>query len=167
LVIIALAVAAGPAQSRSLQIVGMAGYLSEWEFRGEVTEQISSDGRELSGRLVWKHVGLCSIKGPQDELGEIRARISRLGAVAKIEAAILFNGARCAYSGQLSGSSSGYMDCSDASGIPLSISIKWRVEGHQAAVASDVTVIGRELSPASGILRMHGDCRNLDFHVAR
>ena len=122
LVIIALAVAAGPAQSRSLQIVGTAGYLSEWEFRGEVTEQISSDGRELSGRLVWKHVGLCSIKGPQEELGEIRARISRLGAVAKIEAAILFNGARCAYSGQLSGSSSGY--CSDASGIPLSISIK-------------------------------------------
>ena len=121
---IALGVAAGPAQSRSLQIVGTAGYLSEWELRGEVTELISSDGRELSGPLVWKHIGLCSIDGPQEQLGEIRVRISRLGAVAKIEAAILFNGVRCAYSGQLSDSSSGYMDCSDASGVPLSISIK-------------------------------------------
>ena len=33
LVIIALGVAAGPAQSRSPQIVGTAGYLSEWEFK--------------------------------------------------------------------------------------------------------------------------------------
>ena len=122
--LVIISVAAGPAQSWSLQIVGTAGYLSEWEFRGQVTEQISSNGRELSGPLVWKHVGLCSITGPQEELGEIRARISGVGAVAKIEAAILFNGARCAYSGQLSGSSSGYMDCSDTSGIPLSISIK-------------------------------------------
>ena len=122
--IIALGVAAGPAQSRSLQIVGIAGYLSEWELRGEVTERISSDGKELSGPLVWKHIGLCSINGPQKELGEISVQISRLGAVSKIEAAILFNGMRCVYSGQLSGSSSGYMDCSDTSGIPLSISIK-------------------------------------------
>ena len=124
LVVIALGVAAEPAQSRSVQIVGTAGYLSEWEFRGEVTERISGDGRELSGPLLWKHVGLCSIKGPQEELGEIRVRISNIGAIAKIEAAILFNGMRCAYSGQLYGRSSGYMDCSDASGIPLSISIK-------------------------------------------
>jgi hypothetical protein len=124
LFVIALGVAAGPAQLRSLQIVGTAGYLSEWEFRGEVTERISSDGKELSGPLVWKHVGLCSISGPQEESGKISVRITRLGAIAKIEAAIFFNGMRCAYSGQFSSSFSGYMDCSDVSGVPLSISIK-------------------------------------------
>ena len=123
-VLFALGIAAGPAQSRSLQIAGTAGYLSEWELKGEVTETISAGGQELSGPLVWTHIGLCSVNGPEEKPGEINVRISKAGAVAKIEGTILFNGARCSYNGRVSGSSSGYMDCSDASGIPLSFSIK-------------------------------------------
>jgi hypothetical protein len=119
-----LGVAGGPAQSRSLQIVGVARYLSEWELKGEVTEITSARGVEFFGPLVWKHTGLCSINGPQEEPGEISIRTSRRGVVARIDATILFNGARCVYSGQLSGSSTGFMDCPDASGIPFPISIK-------------------------------------------
>ena len=124
-VLFALGIAAGPAQSRSLQIAGTAGYLSEWELKGEVTERMSTGGgQELSGPLVWTHIGLCSVNGPEEKPGETNVRISKAGAVAKIEGTILFNGARCSYNGRVSGSSSGYMDCSDASGIPLSLSIK-------------------------------------------
>jgi hypothetical protein len=39
-------------------------------------------------------------------------------------ATIFFDSTRCTYSGNLSGSSDGLMDCSDAGAIPLSISIK-------------------------------------------
>src|SRR5262245_32620050 len=106
-----------PAQSRSLHISGIAGYLSEWELDGEVAD--TQPGSELVGRLVWKHVGLCSVNGPQERLGDIRIRLS---AASKVDATISFDGDRCTYSGPASGS--GRMDCRGAGGIPLSISIK-------------------------------------------
>jgi hypothetical protein len=124
LVMIALGMAVAPAQSRVVHIAGTAGYLSEWEFNGEVTEGASPGGGELSGPLTFKHVGICSVNGPQEKPGEIKFRISRSGTSSKIDATISFDGARCAYSGAFSGNSSGYMDCSDTGGVPLSISIK-------------------------------------------
>jgi hypothetical protein len=42
----ALGMAGGMAQSRSLQVAGSAGYLSEWELNGAVKERISSAGTE-------------------------------------------------------------------------------------------------------------------------
>jgi hypothetical protein len=122
LVLVALAVAGTPVRSRSLHIVGTAGYLSEWQFEGEVAETATSS--ELVGPLVWKHIGLCSVNGPQEKPGKIHVRFSGAGSPAKIEATILFDSARCTYSGTFSGSSEGRMDCPDAGAIPLSISIK-------------------------------------------
>ncbi len=122
LVLLALAVAGTPARSRSLRIAGTAGYLSEWQFDGEVVEAATSG--ELVGPLVWKHIGLCSVKGPEEKPGKIHVRFSGAGSPSKINATILFDSARCTYSGTFSGSSEGRMDCPDAGAIPLSISIK-------------------------------------------
>ena len=124
LVLLALAVAGTPARSRSLHIVGTAGYLSEWELDGEVAE--TGTGSELAGPLIWKHIGLCSVNGPQEKPGKIRLRLSGAGSTSKIDATIFFDSARCTYSGTLSGSSEGRMDCPNAGAIPLSISIKHR-----------------------------------------
>jgi hypothetical protein len=74
LVLLALAVAGTPARSRSLHIAGTAGYLSEWEFGGEAAE--TGTGGELVGPLVWKHIGLCSVNGPEEKPGKIRIRLS-------------------------------------------------------------------------------------------
>jgi hypothetical protein len=120
LVLLALAVAGTPARSRSLHIAGTAGYLSEWEFDGEAAE--AGTGGELVGPLVWKHIGLCSVNGPEEKPGKIRIRLS--GGTSKIDATIFFDSTRCTYSGNLSGTSDGLMDCPDAGAIPLSISIK-------------------------------------------
>jgi hypothetical protein len=122
LVLLALAVAGTPARSRSLHIAGTAGYLLEWELDGEVAE--TGTGGELVGPLVWKHIGLCSVNGPQEKPGKISVKLSRMGSTSKIDATIFFDNARCTYSGTLSGSSDGRMDCPDAGAIPLSISIK-------------------------------------------
>ena len=108
--------------ARPLQIVGTAGHLSEWEFKGELTE--TESGRVLLGPVVWKHIGLCSVNGAQEQPGEISARISGWGPLAKIDATISFNGARCAYSGRFSGGTSGFMDCSETGAVPVSMSIK-------------------------------------------
>jgi hypothetical protein len=116
--------AVAPAQSRPLQIEGAAGYLSEWELSGAVTERKSAGGSEFSGPLIWKHVGLCSVNGPQEKHGEIKIRMLRSGLVSRIHATISLEGIRCAYSGEFSGGTRGHMDCSDAKGVPISISIK-------------------------------------------
>ena len=120
----AFSMASAPAQSRSQQIEGTAGYLSEWELSGAVTERSSAGSREFSGRVTWKHVGLCSVNGPQEKFGEIRLQISGSDSSARVNGVFSFDGARCVYSGEFSGVANGYMDCPDAKGVPLSISIR-------------------------------------------
>jgi hypothetical protein len=123
-ILIAVGMSCGPAHSRSLEIIGTAGYLSEWELNGSVAEKSPPGSNEFSGALVWKHVGLCSVNGPEEKPGEIRFQISKSSSSSRIQAAISLGGAQCTYNGEFSGSSSGHMDCTDAKGVPLSISIK-------------------------------------------
>jgi hypothetical protein len=94
LLAMAVAMASTPVEAKSLQIEGTAGYLSEWEISGAVTEGISAEGNEFLGRLTWKHVGLCSVNGPQQKSGEIRFRISRSGSLARINATLSFDGSQ-------------------------------------------------------------------------
>jgi hypothetical protein len=124
LLAMALGVAGDPAQSRSLQIQGTAGYLSEWELSGTVTERTSSGSPEFVGPLIWKHVGLCSANGPEEKRGEIKYRVERSGAMSRITATMSLEGVECAYTGDFSDAARGLMDCSNAKGIPLSISIR-------------------------------------------
>ena len=120
----ALGLAAGPAQSQSLQVAGTAGYLSEWELSGAVTETVSAGHSEFFGPVTWTHVGVCSVNGPQEKHGEIRFRISRSGALSEINATLSLEGARCSYVGQLAERTRGLMDCTDAKGVPLTLSFK-------------------------------------------
>ena len=116
--------AAGPAQARSLRVAGTAGYLSEWELNAKVTQTASGAVKEFSGPLTLKHVGLCSHNGPQEKSGEIKIQISESGPLSQIRATLLYEDARCTYSGQLSESSSGFMQCSNAEGVPVTLSVK-------------------------------------------
>jgi hypothetical protein len=123
LAMIAIGAMSDAAQARSLQITGTAGYLSEWELSGAVTERASSGDSVFSGPLTWKHVGLCSANGPEEKHGEIRFQADRSGAASQIIATLSLGGIQCSYSGRSDGST-GHMDCSDAKDVPLSISIK-------------------------------------------
>ena len=93
--VLGLGCAAAPAFSRSLQIAGSAGYLSEWEFTGAATETNSAGGNEYGDPLIWKHVGLCSVNDPQEKPGAIRFRLSSLGSSSHIDATLSFDGAQC------------------------------------------------------------------------
>ena len=125
LVLIVLGLSADPARSGSLRVEGTAGYLSEWQLSGDVTEERTTAGaKEFFGSLTWKHVGLCSPNGPEERRGEIRFQLLRSGASARIRATLTLEKAQCTYVGNVPDSSIGLMDCSDAKGVPLTLSFK-------------------------------------------
>jgi hypothetical protein len=127
--VVVLAASSFPATARTLQVVGTAGYLSEWELSAEVTAAMSGNREQFSGPLTLKHVGLCSANGPEEKSGKIEFYISKSlwsssQSSSKIHATLSIDGNRCSYSGQLSRGTSGFMECSDGSGIPLVIEVK-------------------------------------------
>jgi hypothetical protein len=119
----AFGLACGPAYARSLQVAGTAGYLSEWEIKATVAENVSGGG-ELVGPITWKHTGLCTTNGPVEKAGEIKLRISGWGPLSRVDATMSFENATCTYSGRFSEGTTGHMDCSDAKGVPLAFSIR-------------------------------------------
>jgi hypothetical protein len=124
LFVIVLAVTAPVARAEPLRVTGTAGYLSEWELQGDVTENTPGAGKEFSGPLTWKHVGLCTVNGPLQKTGKIHFQIFGSGASSRIDATLWLDGAQCKYSGALSDRSTGLMDCARAEGVPLTLSLR-------------------------------------------
>jgi hypothetical protein len=73
---IALGALATPAQGQSLQVLGHASYLGEWELTATVTSMASSRIKEFTGPLKLTHVGICTQDGPEVKTGEIRFQLS-------------------------------------------------------------------------------------------
>jgi len=119
-----LAITGQSATARSLRIVGTAGYLSEWRLDGTASEKKSAGAAEFSGPLTWTHVGLCSVNGPQEKGGTIDLQLVEAGALAHIRATLRLEGTECTYDGAFSDSMHGLMDCSNAQGVPLTMSIR-------------------------------------------
>jgi hypothetical protein len=113
-----------PAHAEPLRLNGVAGYISEWELSGELSEQVSGGIRQLSGPVRWKHVGLCSVNSPEEKSGQIKIEVSKSGAAFYMRAKVSMDKISCTYEGKLSDSSAGFMDCTDGKGIPLSLSLK-------------------------------------------
>jgi hypothetical protein len=113
---------AAPAQAQSLQVVGYAGVLGEWELTATVTEKPLRWSREFSGPLTMKHVGICTQDGPEQKSGEIRFQISALSS--QLDATLLVEGIECSYRARLSDPYSGMMACPDREAVPLKLWLK-------------------------------------------
>jgi hypothetical protein len=113
---------AAPAQAKSLQLVGYAGVLGEWELTATVTENARGWTKEFSGPLSMKHVGICTQDGPEEKTGEIRFQISALSS--QLDATLLVEGLECTYSARLSDPYSGLMACPDREAVPLKLWLK-------------------------------------------
>jgi hypothetical protein len=113
---------AAPAQARSMQLVGYAGVLGEWELTATVTESAPGRTKEFSGPLSMKHVGICTQEGPEEKTGEIRFQISALSS--RLDATLLVEGVACSYSAGLSDPYSGMLACRDREAIPLKLWLK-------------------------------------------
>ena len=113
---------AAPAQAQSLQVVGYAGVLGEWELTAAVTEKAGLWSKEFSGPLSMKHVGICTQDGPEEKTGEIRFQISALSS--QLDATLLVEGLACTYSAPSSNPFSGLMACPDREAVPLKLWLK-------------------------------------------
>jgi hypothetical protein len=119
---VVLGALASSTQAQSLQVIGYSGYLGEWELTAPVTEKVSSQTKEYSGPLTMKHVGLCTQDGPEEKTGEIRFQISALSA--QLNATLSVAGVECTYSGRLSDSYDGTLNCPDREAVPLKLWVK-------------------------------------------
>jgi hypothetical protein len=113
---------AAPARAGSLEVVGYAGVLGEWELTATVTEQARLWTKEFSGPLSMKHVGICTQDGPEEKTGEIRFQISALSS--RLDATLLVEGVACSYSAGSSDPYSGMMACPDREAVPLKLWLK-------------------------------------------
>jgi hypothetical protein len=110
------------AQAQPLKISGKAGYLSEWELAADVQESPSSGRKAYAGPMTLKHVGLCSMSGPEFKTGEIRLELSRW--TSAMTATLTFDGKTCTYSGKLSDDYAGFMECPGTQGVPLTLRMR-------------------------------------------
>ena len=110
-----------PAGAQSLQVIGYAGVLGEWELTATVTEK-GSRTSEFSGPLTMRHTGLCTQDGPEEKTGDLHFRLS--SAPPRLNATMRVAGIECRYSGKLSDSYSGMMTCPDRPAVPLRLWVK-------------------------------------------
>ena len=108
-----------PAQAEPRQLLGYAGVLGEWELTATVDEKSRLLGKEFSGPLSMKHVGICTQDGPEEKRGQIRISISTLSS--QLDAKLLVEGIECTYSAQSANPYSGMMACPDREAIPLKL----------------------------------------------
>lgn len=106
------------ARAEPLQLSGKFGYLSEFELSAQLSTP-APNATELSGPMTITHVGLCTHDGPQQVQGQIRLRFA--GANAPVKATLVFEGRECTYSGRLSQSAIGEMNCPGISTLPFSL----------------------------------------------
>jgi hypothetical protein len=117
-----LTVVATTAHGETLHVSATAGMLQEWELTAELAASGSKGQSEYAGPAVLKHVGLCSSDGPEQKTGELRLRPSRWSM--RLDATLSYEGHVCSFVATRGGSASGVMDCRDAHGIPITVSVQ-------------------------------------------
>jgi len=96
--------AAWAAETETLEILGQAGVLGEWELTAKLTA--TGTQKEFSGPLVMKHVGVCTVDGPEQKTGEIKLQLS---SASRVQATLFVDGVACAYAGRKSDSYTGLL----------------------------------------------------------
>jgi hypothetical protein len=108
------------AQTRAVS--GQSGILGEWELTATVTKEMDRGGRRWSGPLSLKHIGLCSVDGPEEKAGELLLDVS--DPPGEATATLLIDGTACTFAGRLTDEFHGVMMCPDRRGEPMMLSIE-------------------------------------------
>jgi hypothetical protein len=87
-----------------------------------VTETPS--GGEFAGPLAMKHIGLCRHDGPEEKISEIKLQMAGFKPWSQVQATLIMDGVTCTLSGRFSGTYTGFMDCTGAKGVPVTLSVK-------------------------------------------
>ena len=107
---------------QSMQIVGYAGHLGEWELTAVVSKNDPRSATNLAGAMKMKHVGFCSSDGPEEKAGALQVQLSRLSS--SVEVKLQFDGVECTHTGDLTDAYIGTLVCPDRKAVPLTLWIK-------------------------------------------
>src|SRR5438045_9379505 len=117
---VALGALSAPAQAQSLEVIGYAGALGEWELAATVRQTGSARAGEFSGPVTMTHVGICTQDGPERKTGEIRFEIS----ASRLNATLSLMEMECTYSASLSDAYKGQLMCPDRPAVPLTLFVR-------------------------------------------
>ena len=104
---------------RNATDLGQAGVLGEWELTANVTA--TGTQKEFSGPLIMRHVGICTVDGPEQKTGNIKLQLS---ASSRVKAIFFIDGVACTYAGRKSDPYSGLLRCPDQRDVPLLMWLK-------------------------------------------
>jgi hypothetical protein len=100
--------------AQSVQLKGSLGFLSEYEISASVSAP--SGGKRYFGRMLIKHVGMCTHDGPEEKEGDLSLQML---SPSRVKATLSFEGQECTFSGRLSDSNIGSLDCPNRPPLPL------------------------------------------------
>jgi hypothetical protein len=117
---------AGSAMAQSYSVNGQVGYLQEWEMKANLAKTITSSGVSYDGPVTLRHVGLCSVNGPEEKSGVVRLMVSR--RTSAVEGTLALKDDTCRIVASASKSHSGLLNCRDGQGVPMQFSIDETVD---------------------------------------
>jgi len=112
-------VLAGASSAQSLELIGQAGVLGEWEMTASLTA--TGGKQEFSGLITLKHTGLCTADGPDTRTGDIKLQMA---SASRVRGTLTIDGAPCTYSATKSDAYVGTMSCRDRRDVPLRLWLK-------------------------------------------
>jgi len=117
-----LALVASTNAQTTRAVTGQAGILGEWDLTATVTQRPDSGGRQWSGPLSMKHVGFCSVDGPEEKTGELRLLVSDRPGETSVT--LLIDGMECTFKGRLADGEDGVMACPDRPDMPMMLMVQ-------------------------------------------
>jgi hypothetical protein len=121
--------------AQSYSINGQIGYLQEWEMKANLAQTITASGVNYDGPVTLRHVGLCSVNGPEEKSAVVRLTVSR--KTSGIEGTLTMTDDTCRIAVSASKSHSGLLNCRDGQGVPIHFSIDETVDAGQNNVRAE------------------------------
>jgi hypothetical protein len=112
----------GAAYGQTREVTGQAGVLGEWEITATVTEQIEGGAARLIGPMTLRHIGFCSVDGPEEKLGELRLQVA--DPPVRVDATLLVEGTVCSFLGRLHEMFDGVLHCPDRRDVPMTLLLR-------------------------------------------
>jgi hypothetical protein len=109
----------GTAAAQTRAVTGQAGLLAEWDLTATVTEGAKG---QWTGPLSLKHVGFCSVDGPEEKTGALRLIVSE--PPDAVTATMVVDGDVCTFSGRLKDGYDGVMSCPNRRDVPMMLFIQ-------------------------------------------
>ena len=112
---------AGSVLAQSYSINGQIGYLQEWEMKADLARTTTASGVSYDGPVTLRHIGLCSVNGPEEKSGVVRLTVSR--KTSAVEGTLTMTDDTCRIAASASKPHSGLLNCRDGQGVPIQFSI--------------------------------------------